>query len=86
MDKRAMCLRRIASVDLALYELTLYLDTHPEDQNALRMREIYQNKRRELIAEYEAAFGPYVVTTDDVRGDRWTWVDNPWPWDFGKEG
>ena len=86
MDKRAMCLRRIASVDFALYELTLYLDTHPEDQNALRMREIYQNKRRELIAEYEAAFGPSVVTTDDVRGDRWTWVDNPWPWDFGNEG
>lgn len=47
MDKRAMCLRRIASVDFALYELTLYLDTHPEDQNALRMREIYQNKRRD---------------------------------------
>ena len=81
MDKRAMCLRRIASVDFALYELTLYLDTHPEDQNALRMREIYQNKRRELIAEYEAAFGPYVVTTDG-----WTGVDNPWPWDFGQEG
>ena len=81
-----MCLRRIASVDFALYELTLYLDTHPEDQNALRMREIYQNKRRELIAEYEAAFGPYVVTTDDVRGERWTLVDSNWQWVFGREG
>ena len=86
MDKRTLCQRRISAVDFSLYELTLYLDTHPDDQNALRMREVYQNKRRELIAEYESLFGPYVVTTDDVRGNCWTWVDNPWPWDDGKEG
>ena len=43
-------------------------------------------KRRELIAEYELRCGPYVVTRRDVpNGNRWTWVDSPWPWEYEME-
>ena len=86
MSERAKMRRCISAYDFAILDLETYLDSHPDDARAMHLREQYMCKRRELIAEYEAAFGPYVVTTDDVRGDRWTWVDNPWPWDFGKEG
>lgn len=85
MNERGQMRRRISAVDFALFELVLFLDTHPDDIRAMKMREQYMKKREELVAEYESRFGPYVVTTDDVTGDQWTWIDNPWPWDYVPE-
>lgn len=52
----------------------------------MHLREQYMCKRRELIAEYELRCGPYVVTRRDVpNGNRWTWVDSPWPWEYEME-
>ena len=82
---KCMLRRRITALDFALYELVEYLDTHPCDTRALSLREEYKAKRAECIREYEAQFGPYIVTTNDVMGDRWSWIDNPWPWEYGKE-
>lgn len=82
MSERGQLRRRISAVDFALFELVLFLDTHPDDVRAMRMRDQYKKKRDELVAEYESHFGPYVVTADDVTGDQWTWIDNPWPWDY----
>ena len=39
-------------------------------------------ERDALVAEYEANYGPYIVTDKDVQGERWTWVDGPWPWEY----
>lgn len=77
---------RIAAYDFALKEMTLYLDTHPCDAEAMEWMNAYRQKREELVQAFECRFGPYVVTTADVQGDRWSWVDDPWPWDLtGKE-
>ena len=80
-EKRRMR-RRIAAVDFAIWEMTLYLDTHAEDTRAMKTLEQLRNRRAELIGEYEMRFGPYVVTSNDVTGTRWSWIDNPWPWDY----
>ena len=74
--------RRISAVDFAIWEMEVFLDTHPDDARALKVREQYRQKRAELVGEYEMRFGPYVVTSDDVNDSRWTWLDNPWPWDY----
>lgn len=84
MNERNKLIRQIHALDFSLLELNEYLDTHPSDMKALKMLEIYRAKRQECIQMYESRFGPYVQTVDDVRGDRWTWIDNPWPWDYQK--
>ena len=38
-----------------------------------------------LIEEYEEQYGPWMPTSNSVEGDRWSWVDGPWPWE-GKGG
>lgn len=86
MDDKMKLRRRIAAYDFAILDMETYLDTHPDDTRAMQMRAIYEAKRGELVAAYEARFGPYVVTRRDVQGDCWTWVDDPWPWDYQKEG
>lgn len=74
--------RRIHAYDFAILEMGLYLDTHPCDSAALHKRHELQAMRDALVAEYETNYGPYIVTDRDVRGDEWTWVNGPWPWEL----
>ena len=86
MSEMSQMRRRIMAMDFAIYEIDLFLDTHPKDKQALTARLEYRKKRDEMVADYVKRFGPYVVTTNDVMStDRWTWIENPWPWDYVPE-
>ena len=85
MDNRTTILQRIKAYDFAIVDMNLYLDTHPDDHQAIQLFNLYKEKRCQLIAEYEAIFGPYINTVKDVQGDTFTWINNPWPWDYCKE-
>lgn len=85
MDNRAAVINRIKAYDFAIVEMNLFLDTHPDDCRALELFKAYIEKRNQLVAEYEAAYGPYVQTVTDVEGDKFSWICNPWPWDYCKE-
>ncbi len=81
MDKCTLR-RRISAVDFALWELQLFLDTHPHCAEALQKRAQLQAERHQLVSLYETNFGPLVLTSHDVKGDCWSWIDDPWPWDL----
>ncbi len=82
MNEKMMIKRKIHALDFAIKEIELFLDTHPRDQKALHMLHEYRRRRKEEIAKYEAHFGKYIVTTDDVPAtDCWEWIDSPWPWE-----
>ena len=70
--------KRIGAYKFALYDLGLYLDSHPCDE---KLRQVYQARLRQLIDEYEQHYGKFVNTMADVQ-ENWTeWVKDPWPWD-----
>lgn len=81
MDNAMQLKRRIGAYSFAIWELTLYLDTHPQCACALGKYHEFKQARRQLIDEYETQFGPFVLTSNDVKGECWTWVDGPWPWE-----
>lgn len=81
MDKAALC-RRISAVDFSIWELQLFLDTHPHCAEALEKRRQLMAERQRLIDLYESNFGPYAVEARHVDGERWSWIDDPWPWDL----
>ena len=61
-------------------ELRLFLDTHPTDRAALDYWTKVSKVRNEAVHEYTKCYGPiesYHVEVDN----RWTWVDEPWPWE-----
>ena len=69
-------------LDFAIYEMVLYLDTHPNSGKALRQLMQYRAERKKAVEEYERMFGKFVATHDDAAGDNhWDWVDDPWPWE-----
>ena len=85
MDNQMSLKRQIHALEFALLELNLFLDTHPGNSCAMNKRCEYMAEKAELIAQYEAQYGPYIRTAADVQGDTWCWVKGPWPWELGGE-
>ena len=77
--KRDM-IRKISEVQFAFFECALYLDTHPDDKNALEKYEMFRKNLTELTAEYEQNFGPLTLT-GDFGNDGFDWTNSPWPWE-----
>ncbi|WRU96984.1 spore coat protein CotJB [Priestia filamentosa] len=51
-------LEEIQAIDFVLVELTLYLDTHPNDQQAMQQFNEYAKYAKKLKRNFEAKFGP----------------------------
>lgn len=65
--------------DFCIQELTLYLDTHPEDRNAMRLLRRHLDQRDDLKADVEQERGPLTNYDLDTRDFRW--IKGPWPWE-----
>lgn len=83
MSDQERLLRRIYAYQFAMWELHIYLDTHPNDCQAAAKHDEYKKAADELTAQYEAAYGPIHETPRDAS--RWAWVSDPWPWDPSEE-
>ncbi len=77
MSRREKLLRQLSSVQFALWELHLYLDTHPSDLEAVSLHEQYETKLKKLIRDYEEAYGPLTTAV----GEGAAWLNDPWPWE-----
>lgn len=73
-------LRKLDAYAFAAYEWNLYLDTHPEDTDAIAMFHKMAGRARELKEEYENNFGP-ITAEGSQNMDFWDWISDPWPWD-----
>ena len=73
-------LRKVYEASFAVDDVILYLDTHPDDQDALNYYQYVSELRKQAMDAYEAQCGPLMI--DEVRSDNyWTCVNNPWPWE-----
>ncbi|MGN1367639.1 MAG: spore coat protein CotJB, partial [Aristaeellaceae bacterium] len=59
----------------AAWEMRLYLNTHPHDKKALCFF-------RKLCKEAEEENYATTFLTDDCCTSDWSWVENPWPWEY----
>ncbi len=72
---------QLQALGFALNELALYLDTHPEDKEALELYRRYQKMHHDAAAVYSDKCGPMTHGTP-VDHPRYTWMDEPWPWEY----
>ena len=80
VEDRECMLKELQALDFKLYDLQLYLDTHPFDEEALCL---YQDTADEAAAkreEYENKYGP-LTAVNAATECEWLWISNPWPWD-----
>ncbi|QRG69743.1 spore coat protein CotJB [Brevibacillus choshinensis] len=73
-------LKELQAVDFVLCELNLYLDTHPNDMNAIEQYNELTQQRWQMANEFEALYGPLMNFGHSFSGYPWQWNDTPWPW------
>lgn len=79
MSERQTLMRKLATYFFAIFDLHLYLDTHPNDEKAAEKIKNYQAELTPLVEEYQSKYGP--LSMDAENGNRWAWIQNPWPWE-----
>ena len=85
MNEREKLLSRVQMYDFALVEAIEYLDGHPNNAAALDYYSKMRTAFDQAAAEYEDRFGPLTAREVDTRGGRWTWIDDPWPWEGAED-
>ncbi|MCM3785679.1 spore coat protein CotJB [Neobacillus mesonae] len=74
-------LHELQALDFVLVELTLYLDTHPDDPAALEQFNLYARTRRDLADQFEALYGPLLqFGQSGAQQPYYQWSKSPWPW------
>jgi len=76
---RDQLLRQLSAEQFAALEMQLYLDTHANDANAMRIFNMHQKNYLELKQHYEALYGP--ITVNYSTHNSWNWISDPWPWE-----
>ncbi|WP_423798973.1 spore coat protein CotJB [Neobacillus sp. SAB-20_R2A] len=73
-------MEQLQAVDFVLVELTLYLDTHNDDLEAINQFNHYVKERKRIKKAFESQFGPLQQFGNSYSGHPWNWDDSPWPW------
>ena len=82
--KRWELLGRIREVEFAAVDLNLFLDNHPENQQALDEYNKFVRELRGLKEKYVEEYGPLTNFGYCESKYPWMWVNEPWPWESGE--
>ncbi len=72
---------QMQALHFAINELILYLDTHPDDMEALELLRQYNEMYRHGQEEILRLHGPQTVLQAG-QGETFDWLNNPWPWEL----
>lgn len=77
-------LLEVMALDFVCNELVLYLDTHKDDKEAFAAFQSFLKLSDEAHMNYAQTYGP--ITRMDMKyGNTFTWLNNPWPWEYEEE-
>lgn len=80
MTEKTKALMHIQTIGFAIDEAVLFLDTHPDNTEAL---EYYHNavaQYNKATSEYISKFGP-LTSNQVISNTKWTWVEGCMPWE-----
>ena len=76
----------LQTLGFMIQELALYLDTHPEDKEALELYRNYQKIYHKGMMDYNENSPLRHGLPNQCQ--HYSWLDDPWPWEYAanKEG
>lgn len=86
MDKmsREDLMKKIKNLEFTGVELTLYLDNHPTNQQAVADYNMVSQELDKYKKMYEMHYGPLCNFGHSPSQCPWKWVEDPWPWESGE--
>ena len=80
MTSKEQALLRVQQMGFMTDDLRLFLNTHPEDENALHALRQYIALEAEARSAYEERYGSLTLESA-ACGGRYDWTDHAWPWE-----
>lgn len=74
-------LLRIQELDFIVNDLNLYLDLNPNDSSMFETFKKYSKELEVLKKRYYENYQVLELMYDNKN--KYTWIDDPWPWDGG---
>lgn len=81
IDEREALLNKVREYDFAAIDLGLYLDTHPQDAEMIRIYNQNIAQGNTVRREFEAKYGPLSLESNTLNTFPWAWISSPWPWE-----
>lgn len=78
MNKKETMLKNLSAAQFKLWEIHLYLDTHPWDLQMLEAHSKAEMRYKVLRNEFEENF--FGLTPASSQGVDW--LKGPWPWEL----
>lgn len=75
-------LEKLMALQFALVELNLFLDTHPNDEQALKDYNKLAEQFEIAKKNYTEKYGPLVNFGYGKSKHPWQWINEPWPWEM----
>lgn len=80
-NERETLLYQVMQYKFALIELNLYLDTHPNDMEMIKLYNKYLKIEKQMCDKYESMYGPLTLDSNYLDKNTWEWLKSPWPWE-----
>lgn len=78
-NEREQMLFDISTVSFLLMDMTLYLDTHPFDKDAMEFFNHYSRIRSGMLRDFANKYYPLTLSTaEDCNEWKWTLAPAPW--------
>lgn len=78
---REMLLNELTSLDFIAVDMGLYLNTHPDEAEAIAAYNKVIAAADAVRTKYEAEFGPLCSFRSYAENRKnWQWKNDPWPW------
>lgn len=82
MNQNQDFLHEVNKAGFVLDDMVLYLDTHPDDQEALAYFQTAKANYEQAVANYTDQVGPLFIN-DACGNSHFSWITEKWPWEGG---
>lgn len=86
LSEREKDMNNIAMIGFAVNDLTLYLDTHPDCEQGIKLMKELLQKRLDGLSEYAKKYPALTqlsIVTGDSESKQYDWSEGPMPWEGG---
>lgn len=73
-------LKRLTTLDFLAVDLQLFLNTHPDDKEAIAKYNSVIKEADSIRAILEKTDGPIYSFRSFSNDNKFNWVNEPWPW------
>ena len=80
-EKPVTAMTELQVLAFMVQELALYLDTHPDDAEALKQYRTYQKLYHDCAMRYTENRRP-LTHSQPTDAKEYNWLCDPWPWEY----